>query len=162
MAGIRLGGGGVNSLIASPGLQKLAVPSPSSTTVMAAGCSRFKNFGLKKVSGSRRRPFRISAADVPDFLPATWYDNSVFIGTQTLWIVHLPFPVSQKLRLEPCNPCNPCWWMWIVWTTKVQRVSGFKEFYQIQFSGWSFLSMCATKSSGKSVFAAHSLILLRV
>jgi hypothetical protein len=82
MAGIRLGGGGgVNSLIASPGLQKLAIPSPS-TTVVAAGCSRFKKLGLKKVSGSRRRPFRISAADVPNFLPATWYDKSVFICTQ--------------------------------------------------------------------------------
>lgn len=76
MAGIGLGGG-VNSLIATPGLQKVAVPSPSAT-VTAAGCSRFKKFGLHKVSHSRRRPFRISAADVPDFLPATWYDKSIF------------------------------------------------------------------------------------
>jgi hypothetical protein len=161
MAGIRLGGGGVNSLVASPGLQKLTVPSPS-TTVVAAGCSRFKKLGLKKVSGSRRRPFRILAADVPDFLPTTWYDKSVFNFTQNSELcIFLSFPVSQKLRLEPCNPrqLDECE---LSEPLRYNASVGLKNMIKSNFAGSSFLSMCATKSSGKSVLAAHLSILLSI
>jgi len=115
-------------LVASPGLQKLTVPSPS-TTVVAAGCSRFKKLGLKKVSGSRRRPFRILAADVPDFLPTTWTTPNKPLGP-TSYLTAEEATLTQLDALQNNDNPYPDHGVEVMY-----RFAGFDPFKRSQYFG---------------------------